>query len=195
MSRKRAAGVTRNEILDVAWSLIAERGADTSIQQIADAVGVSRQSVYLHFKTRGGLLMALVRCADERFSIREDFFDAMRLEDPRLRLGKCLGIWFDFAERIHPVATDLVRLRKTDPDAAAAWEDRMTDLRDWERQLVQSLQRDTVLRPDWSVEEATDFLWTSSSIQVWDLLTRERNWKTERAADVLARTIADALLV
>ena len=187
--------MTRNEILDVAWSLIAEQGADTSIQQIADAVGVSRQSVYLHFKTRGGLLMALVRRADERFSIREDFFDAMRIEDPRLRLGKCLGIWFEFAERIHPVATDLVRLRKTDPDAAAAWEDRMTDLRDWERQLVQSLQRDKVLRPDWSVDEATDFLWTSSSIQAWDLLTRERSWKTERASEVLARTIADVLLV
>ena len=34
--------------------------------EIAKAAGVSRQAVYLHFGTRGGMLMALVKRADRR---------------------------------------------------------------------------------------------------------------------------------
>lgn len=195
MSRKKASGVTRNEILDAAWDLIAQRGAEVSMKEIAIASDVSRQSVYLHFKSRGGLLMALVKRADDRFTIKEDFFAAMALKSPAKRLDKCLCVWFDFAVNIQPVASDLIRLRKTDEDAAAAWTDRMEDLRGWERQLVESLAADCALAKVWTIDDATDFLWSSSSIQIWELFTVDRNWKVAKSSKVLRRTIAGALLV
>jgi len=195
MSRKKAHGITRNEILDAAWDLIAQRGAEVSMKEIAIASDVSRQSVYLHFKSRGGLLMALVKRADDRFTIKEDFFAAMALSSPAERLDECLRVWFDFAVNIQPVAGDLIRLRKTDEDAAAAWTDRMEDLRSWERELVESLAADSSLAKVWTIDDATDFLWSSSSVQIWELFTVDRRWKAAKSSKMLRRTIAGALLI
>jgi len=195
VSSKKVNGVTRKEILDAAWDLIAQRGAEVSMKEIAVASDVSRQSVYLHFKSRGGLLMALVKRADDRFAIKEDFFAAMALKSPAKRLDKCLRVWFDFAVNIQPVASDLIRLRKTDEDAAEAWTDRMEDLRSWERQLVESLAADSALAKVWTIDDATDFLWSASSVQIWELFTVDRNWKAAKSSKVLRRTIAGALLV
>ncbi len=194
MSRKKARGVTRNEILDRAWDLISEKGADISMSQIAAESRVSRQSVYLHFKTRGGLLLALVQRADERFEVKEGFFSALEIEDPAQRLDECLKIWFEFAVKIHPVATDLIRLRKTDDDANTAWTDRMADLRTWERQLVQSLADDGALSDDWQVDDAADFLWASTSIQIWDILYNDRSWNAAKISGILRRSVAKTLL-
>ena len=194
MSSTNRSTRTSIEILDTAWDLIAEHGADVSMSQIAKAVGISRQAVYLHFGTRGGLLMALVKRADERFEIREDLFAAMKIDKPSDRLEACLQVWFAFVEKILPVAKDLIRLRATDADAAAAWDDRMSDLRSWLRQLITSLQTDKALATGWTVDEATDYLWVSSSVHVWDLFVVERGWKQDRTADVLRRTISATLL-
>lgn len=195
MSRKKATGVTYNEILDTAWDLIAKEGAQVSIQEIANAVGVSRQSVYLHFKTRGGLLMALVKRADERFSIKEDFNSALKTPDPKLRFDRCLVVWFDFVVKIAPVANDLIRLRKTDAEAAAAWEGRMVDLREWERELMATIERDGALAEGWTVDDATDVFWSASSVQSWDLLTGDRGWSDTKSAEVLRKALARVLLV
>ena len=194
MSRKKAAGVTRNEILDTAWDLIAQRGAEISMKEIAIASDVSRQSVYLHFKTRGGLLMALVQRADDRFAIKEDFFAAMVSKSPAKRLDNCLRVWFKFVVKIQPVATHLIQLRKTDKDAAVAWSDRMEDLWLWERQLVKSLADDSALARIWTIDDATDFIWSSSSVQTWELFTSDRNWNTDKCSKILRKTIANSIL-
>lgn len=171
-----------------------EHGAAVSMSDIAKAIGISRQAVYLHFGTRGGLLMALVRRADDRFEIETDFFEALQIRSPAERLDACLQVWLAFVPKILPVATDLIRLRATDPDAAAAWEDRMSDLRSWLHQLVESLQAEGALAPQWTVAAATDYLWVSSSVQVWDLLVVERNWSPDRAGVMLRDAIAKILL-
>ncbi|MDJ0706041.1 MAG: TetR/AcrR family transcriptional regulator [Leptolyngbyaceae cyanobacterium MO_188.B28] len=194
MSRKGRSAKTHEEILDSAWDMIAEQGADVSMLDIAKAVGISRQAIYLHFGTRGGLLMALVKRADERYRIREDFFEALDTRSPAERLDACLRVWLTFVPKILPVAKDLIRLRATDPDASAAWEDRMSDLRSWLRQLAESLYSEGALASSWTIEEATDYIWTASSVQVWDLLVVERNWKQDRAATILRESISKVLL-
>lgn len=185
---------TRAQILDAAWALIAEQGAGVRMSDIAKQVGVSRQSIYLHFGSRGGMLMALVRRADERFEIREAFDAAVARPDPAERLDAAITAWLGFVPKIAPVARDLIRLRATDADARAAWEDRMSDLRNWIRVLIQSLKRDGVLRPGWSVGQAADFFWVTSSVQAWDLLVRECGWKERAAAKRIRKTIKGALL-
>ena len=174
--------------------MLAEQGADVSISDIAKAVGISRQAVYLHFGTRGGLLMALVKRADDRFRVREEFFEALERRSPAERLDACLQVWLAFVPKILPVAKDLIRLRATDPDATAAWEDRMSDLRSWLRQLIESVHAEGALASSWTIEEATDYLWVASSVQVWNLLVVERSWKPDRAESILRREIANILL-
>jgi len=185
---------TRAEILDRAWDLISERGADVSLAGIAKAAGISRQSVYDHFGSRGGLILALVRRTDERLDIRARFETAFRIGDPVQRLEAAIEVWIRFVQEIYPVASDLIRLRTTDPDASAAWEDRMSELRQWLEELTRSLERDGALQADWSPKAAADYLWASFSVQTWGLLTRDCGWPEGAALDVLKRTIRQALL-
>ena len=194
MSSKRKPERTRAEILDAAWNLISEKGAEVSISEIASAAGISRQAVYLHFGSRGGLLMALVRRADTRFEIKERLFACIDVSDPEERLDRLVRVWIDFVTKIFPVATDLVRLRATDRDASAAWEDRMTDLRSWLLALTTSLEEDGALAAGWSPKEASEYLWASFSVQLWGLLVEDCGWDQDRALSVLRRTIRQTLL-
>lgn len=194
MSRNIRGDKTRAEILDAAWDLISEQGADVSISKIAAAVGISRQTIYLHFGSRGGLLMELVRRADERFAIKEQFDAALELQAPEDRLAATLDAWLTFVPKIFPVAKDLIRLRETDPEAAAAWADRMNDLRDWLFDMMCSLDRDGALRDHWRPEQASQFFWAQTSVQVWGLLKTDCGWSNEAIAATLQRTLADSLL-
>lgn len=184
---------TRAEILDSAWELISERGAEVSLAEIAKAAGISRQSVYDHFGSRGGLILALVRRTDERLDIKARFDEAIEKCDPAKRLEAAIEVWIRFVQEIYPVASDLIRLRTTDADASAAWEDRMSELRQWLEKLTGSLERDGALQADWSAKMAADYLWASFSVQAWGLLTRDCGWSEERALEVLKRTIRQAL--
>lgn len=194
MSSKRNSAKTKTEILDATWDLVAEHGAGVTISEIAQSVGVSRQTVYLHFGTRGGLLMELVKRADERFAIFEDFAAAMHTDTPVDRLNNCVRVWLNFVATILPVARELIRLRATDEDAAAAWDDRMTDARKFFLKLTKSLHADDALSPTLTPAEAADYIWAATSVQVWDLLLTERRWKADRAVSVLAHSISAAIL-
>ncbi|MEM9635528.1 MAG: TetR/AcrR family transcriptional regulator [Pseudomonadota bacterium] len=195
MSSSRNLQRTRKEILDCAWKLIVERGAEVSLAEIGKAAGISRQSVYDHFGSRGGLLLALVRRADERLDIKARLFTAFEEEDPALRLQTTIDVWIVFVQEIFPVATDLIRLRTTDEAASDAWEDRMSELREWLLVLTGSLEKDGVLQNGWTAEAASEFLWASFSVQMWGLLTVDCNWQADTALKTLKRTSCQSLLV
>lgn len=185
---------TRQGILDAAWDLIAEQGASASIAEIAAAAGITRQSVYVHFGSRGGLLMALLKRADERGQIFEKFTVAMSQHVPAARLEAALDAWLSFVPQILPVARDLVRLRSTDDDVAAAWKDRMDELLGVWRQVARSLARDKALADGWTQAEVADFIWTSSSVQTYDLLTSDRGWTHKRACKAVVHGVSCAIL-
>lgn len=185
---------TRAELLDAAWDLISKQGADVSVSQIAKAVGISRQTVYLHFGTRGGMLVALVRRADERFEIKQQFDIALQLRNPSERVTTTLRAWLEFVPKIYPVAKDLIRLRETDPEAAAAWADRMEELREWLLELMLSVQQDGALRDDLSSNEASQLFWAQTSVQVWGLLKYDCGWNEEAIAAHLEAMVTRSLL-
>ncbi|MES0809208.1 TetR/AcrR family transcriptional regulator [Roseibium sp. SCPC15] len=185
---------TRKEILDCAWSLIVQRGAEVSLAEIGKAAGISRQSVYDHFGSRGGLLLALVRRADERLEIKARLFAAFEEADPELRLQATIDVWISFVQEIFPVATDLIRLRTTDEAASGAWEDRMSELREWLLVLTRSLEKDRALHEQWTAEAASEFLWASFSVQIWGLLTVDCKWPVDEALATLKRTSCQTLL-
>ncbi len=192
MSSKRAQK-TKTEILDAAWELVAARGAEVSMAEIAKAVGISRQAVYLHFNNRAGLLEALVIRADERFGIIDSFQQALQHADPEKRLKAMFSAWFDFVEKVLPVASDLIRLQDIDADAAIAWQGRMQVLYREIQHLSESLLADNALGEGWSVRDASDYMFSSASMQVWDLMTNKRGCSPERAKSILCGSIYAAL--
>ncbi|WOF75886.1 helix-turn-helix domain containing protein [Parvibaculaceae bacterium PLY_AMNH_Bact1] len=58
----------RQQLLDVARTLIAEQGADAvTLALVAEQAGVSKPMAYDHFETRTGLLLALLEDADRHY--------------------------------------------------------------------------------------------------------------------------------
>jgi AcrR family transcriptional regulator len=181
-------------LLDAAWKLIAERGLDVRMADIAAAANVTRQSVYVHFMSRGGLLIQLVRRADEREGVHQRFALALAIEDPSERLLGFLDVWFDFAPKIHPVARQLIAARTQDPEANEAWTDRMEELRQGFLLLTQSLRRDRALGSEWTAPAAADYLWAASSIPAWEALAIDCGWGPQKTRRVLERSLAAAVL-
>lgn len=64
----------RQKILDVALKAFAHHGyVGASIQDIVDAAGVTKPTLYYHFKSKEGLFQALVdHAADERFRVMRE---------------------------------------------------------------------------------------------------------------------------
>ena len=59
---------TRDRILNEALTLFAENGYDgTSVEEIADKVGIKAPSLYNHFKGKEDILNALIDAAEERY--------------------------------------------------------------------------------------------------------------------------------
>lgn len=70
----RAEGRTREQLLDAALKLFADRGyAATAVQDIVDAVPVTKPALYYYFGSKSGLYQALVDFAhDERFRLMRE---------------------------------------------------------------------------------------------------------------------------
>jgi AcrR family transcriptional regulator len=64
LTRDASTAITRHRILDAAHRLFRERGyAATSMEQIADAAGVTKGAIYGHFASKEDLLISSVETA------------------------------------------------------------------------------------------------------------------------------------
>jgi AcrR family transcriptional regulator len=100
---KRGEGdLLRDEILDAAGRLLAEKGDDdaVSIRMIADAVGVTPPSIYLHFPDKDALIDAV---CEQRFSEFDEALEkaAASAPDPLSALRARARAYVEFALR-HP---------------------------------------------------------------------------------------------
>ena len=89
---------TRERVLDVALRLFAQHSfAGTSLQMIADEMGITKAAVYHHFHTREELLSALARPA--LVEMREEVRVAEALRTPHARAERMLVGFVELAVR------------------------------------------------------------------------------------------------
>ena len=82
----RTAAQTR--VLDAAYRLFADKGVSaTSLQMIADAMGVTKAAIYYQFKTKDEIVIALT---ERQLAGLEDVLDAAEAEPSRPRARELL---------------------------------------------------------------------------------------------------------
>jgi len=168
---------TRERILKETWRLMEERkGQGVRIEDVAQAAGVSRQAVYLHFGSRAELLIATTHYLDDTLHGAEKLQAACLAETAVGALEDFTAFWTNYIPEIYGLAKVLMTMRATDKAAAAAWDDRMKALRDGCLFVIKRLQQERLLASEWSVEGAADFYWMMISISNWESLTIERGW-------------------
>jgi AcrR family transcriptional regulator len=182
---------TRKRIVETAWRLLVDqRGKAARMSDIAAVAGVSRQAVYLHFASRADLLIAATRHGDEVLGLEGRLRPYREATGGVAKLEAFVTFWGQYIPEIYGLARALLTARETDAAAAAAWDDRMAAVRDGCRTVIEALQRDDVLAPHWSRDEAIDLLWTLLSIRNWEALTIDCGWSREQYTErmqVLAR--------
>lgn len=187
---------TRSRILEATWRLMEDRHSQgVRMSDVAKAARVSRQAVYLHFESRAELLVATARYVDEVRGLGERLRNYRAATSGVDKLETYVEFWGNYIPEVYGVAKELLAARETDKAAAAAWEDRMRAVHTSCRNIIEALDRDGMLAPDWSLEEATDLLWTVLSIRNWEHLTIERGWATDqyisRTQELLERTFVE----
>ena len=184
----------RARILREAWAMIeAGRIGDLTMAAVGKAAGVSRQTVYVQFGTRAGLLVQMVRERDATNPRQEQLAAALEEPDPieaLIAVTRVLAAWW---QDINPIAQALYGAALTDDAARAAWEDRMTHLNELAEQVVQRLDTAGVLAPGWDVAHASDWLANQLNPLGWVLLT-DAGWSQRTYEERITAVVGTVLV-
>src|SRR3954453_21220110 len=114
---QRAVGGARGRVLEAALELFGEHGVSgTSLQMIADRIGVTKAAVYHQFQTKEEIVLGVLAPTME--SLPASLEEAERLESAEARREAMLTAVVDLAVgnrrlaailRADPVAAELVR--------------------------------------------------------------------------------------
>ena len=178
---------TRTDILRAARELIeSEPFAEVSLTRVAAAAGVSRQAIYLHFRSKTQLLLALVSWIDENGRLPELLAEARQGSHPVDIFTRGVRAAATYNLEIADVGLALRAARHSDPAAAAAWDDRIAGRLAGIRRAVQPVETAGRLRPQWTTQTAADAIFALTSLTVYEDLVRERGWPPERYVNQLA---------
>ena len=193
MSRK--TDKTRTHILEVALSMLEDsQGRGVRMADIAKQAGVSRQAIYLHFRSRAELMNATTHFLDEKLQLESRLMPSRTAATGQQRLTAYIEFWGEYIPEMYSAAKAMLLLQETDAAAAAAWKDRMLAMREGCAAAVASLQSDNQLAPEWTLDTATDLLWTLLSVPNWENLTHECGWSSQAYIDRMTIVANRALL-
>lgn len=168
---------TRTRILNASWKLLEKsQGQGVLMTNIAASAGVSRQALYLHFKTRADLLIATTMYIDEVKEVDQRLAASRAAKTGEKRLALFIEAWGNYIPEIYGVAKALITILHTDEESAKAWDNRMQAMRQGCEMAINALKSDGKLSPKLSVKQATDTLWTLLSVQNWEQLTKQCGW-------------------
>jgi len=181
---------TRTQILETTWQLLEKgHGQGVRMSDIAKAVGISRQAVYLHFSNRTELLIATTHYVDEVKGLQERLSQLQKASNGIDLLNKCVDVWGNYIPEIYGIAKALLITRETDEAANAAWNDVMGCLKVACQEIISVLEKEKILAPEWSKNEAIEMLWTQLSIQNWEILITDSDWTTEQYIVAMKRLL------
>src|SRR6266853_1828049 len=193
--RQRRASDTRRRIVNATRQLLQSEGYDgMTIEAIAQRAKVSAQSVYAIFKSKTGILIALLDQSTFGPDYDEVVGQALSASDPETRLRRAASV----ARQIRgaqSAAFDLLRGAGVVAPELAKLEQQRERLR-YERQerMIISLRDAKRLRLGLNHQTARDIFWMFTGGDVYRMLVRERGWSPQKYQDWLADTLVHSLL-
>ena len=194
--RKEQARQTRRLLLEAARDLFSTRGyAGATIEAIADKAGVAPETVYAIYASKRNLLANLidVTVGGDKQPIqlldRPSPLQVLQAEDQELQIELFSADITAILHRIAPLFPILRTAANTEPEIA----DLLLELLEsrWRNlaKFVQALSAHGPLREGVDPQQATDLVWTLSSPEIFNLLTRDRG----HSGEDFTRWLADAL--
>jgi AcrR family transcriptional regulator len=199
--RRRRAEENRERALDAARSLFAERGyAETTIDAIAVAAGVAAPTLYAMFRSKRGVLSALLRRLVSGEAGSPPLLDTagpravMAETDPRRLLALFATSLNSLLERVGPTYEVMRNAAHAESDAAELLREMQAYRYANQATIAARLSDLAALRPGLSVEDAARTVWALASPEIRQALLVFAGWSAERYTAWLSNTLAAALL-
>ena len=185
---------TRNRILDTTWELVTGQGARFKLADVATRASVSRQTIYLHFGDRAGLLVALVQHMDETLDLAESIAEVHAATDGKSLLEAAMRLNTKFWAKVFPVAQVLEAAQHDDEALGAAWRERMRFRQATFRSMISALAERGELDKDWPIDEAASAMYAVAHFDTWRELVIELDWSDDLYVESMARLLRRGLL-
>ncbi|MDP3738068.1 MAG: helix-turn-helix domain-containing protein [Hyphomonadaceae bacterium] len=193
--REEAAAVTRGRVLASAKALFTRRGIDAvTIAELAEKARVSASTVYALFKSKEGVLLALMEGAM--------FGDAYRLAvkrldgvtDPVKRIANTSSISRAVYDG-ESAELGLMRGASAFSPALRRMEQTFEDMRyALQEERLKKLYAEGHAKKGLAFEEARRLMWMYTSRDVYRMLVQEGGWAPDRYEAWLSQTLIDALV-
>src|SRR5437667_5431663 len=193
--RQRQASDTRRRIMEAAGELLQREGyAGMTVEAIAQRAEVSAQTVYATFKSKTGILIALLDQSMFGADYDEVIRDALSANDPETRLRRAASV----ARQIRgaqSAAFDLLRGAGVVAPELAKLERQRERLRyEKEEGMIIFLRDAGRLRPGLNHKTARDIFWMLTGGDVYRMLVRERGWSPRQYQGWMADVLVLSLL-
>jgi AcrR family transcriptional regulator len=193
--RKEAAAVTREGVLRAARSLFARRGIDAvTIAEVAEKAGVSGSTIYALFKSKEGVLRALMEGAlfGPRYQMAMARLDA--LEDPVEQIAATASVSraiyenetaeFGLIRGVSAFSPALRDLEKTFEATRFALQEKR----------IERLYSARKAKKGLPIERARRLMWMYTCREIYRLLVHEGSWAPEEYEKWLEEALLHALV-
>jgi AcrR family transcriptional regulator len=200
-ARGNRTRLIRAAIIDAARDLFVERGyAATTMQAISEASGIPPATVYRLMSSKLEILKALLDIApggdDEpiAFADRPSARAISETDDPYEQVRRFASLTADVMSRVAPIHAILLGAAGADPDAATLLKNSIRQRQAGQGRLARLITRSAAARPGVTERTAADIVHALASPELYQLLTADRGWATQRYAAWLTATLTTQLL-
>jgi AcrR family transcriptional regulator len=192
--RTRQADQTRQLVLASARRLFADNGyAATTIKQIADAAGVSAQTVYNAFTSKAGLAQALIDYTNRESGAEEMARDVAAARTPHDMLAASVHLVCVLHERIGDFIRVLLEAARVDEALQPAVAAGRASHAGPQMMLAGRLQEAGALQPGLTPEAAAGLLTVCTSPEAVDRYVVDCGWSYARVEEELTSAMVRAL--
>jgi AcrR family transcriptional regulator len=190
-----AQSATREKMIAAGLALFRRRGvAAVTLADVARAAGVSRQSVYLHFGNRTGLLTEIARANDLKSPFAKTLRETSHGPASEKALETFVRTWFRNVPAILDLALALEAAGHADENARTALNNRIDTIATMVGRIVEGLHAQGKLNRRWTTKEATDWICMHLDPRLWHRWVVVRGWNGERFVDRIWETLKRELL-
>lgn len=192
-ARAETQARTRARIVDAARRLLPS-GVDVPVDEIARNAGTSVQTLYTHFGSKRGLLLAVIDAEQRDAGMYVDFSDVWVSPDGETALRRMLEVTIRLWDRAWNFVAFTERARRTDAEVGRVLAEvdgyRLSDL----RPIMERLEIEGRLRPPFGATAAADVAFALSVPAVFAELVRVRSWTLERATEAITNAVVSATI-
>jgi AcrR family transcriptional regulator len=193
--RARQAQLTRDEILGAARRLFAEQGySRTSVRDIAEAAGVSAQTVYDSIGSKQAIVARLNDLIDAEAGILAIVGGSVGSDDPEQIMAVQAKVVRSILEHCGDIIRALVSGAEAEPDLALVMSEGNRRHVEGARRIVGALAGLDALDPSVSTDAAVATLSATSDVRFASMLADSYGWSLDEIEDWIVATNRRLLL-